>query len=59
MTDALDEVLEGELSHDLDRKPRGFFLEFELFLDYTRTKLQPESDSPISLQQSCAHVNAI
>ena len=35
----LDEVLEDDFVHDLNRRLRGFFSEFRVFLDYSETKL--------------------
>lgn len=36
----LDEALEDDLVHGLNRRLRGFFAEFRAFLDYTETKLK-------------------
>lgn len=35
-----DEVLEDDIVHDLNRRLRGFFSEFRVFLDYSEAKLK-------------------
>lgn len=36
----LDEVLRDDVAHGINRRLRGFFSEFRVFLDYTQTKLK-------------------
>lgn len=54
----LDEVLEDDIVHDLNRRLRGFFSEFRVFLDYTETKLKrrygDDSEQYKGFKDACA-----
>lgn len=54
----LNEVLEDDLVHDLNRRLQGFFSEFRVFLDYTETKLKRrygrDSEQLRTFKEACA-----